>query len=337
MSSDETISIMGEEVPAKRDLIEIDQLEFLPDNPRVYAVIRDMDDFNDLTVEEQQNRIYKQMLQEQSVKKLRPQIKRDGGLQEPIIVRWDTKRVIEGNSRLAVYRNLSEDSEGERWTRIKCLVVSSLTDDQQTRLLGQAHLHGRTEWSRYAKALFCFRWVEEEQKDMATLSTISGISRAEISKNVKVIQLMKENDDSKPSHFSYYNVLVRTRSISSATEDNASLRDILLAQIKDEAFTAQEMRERMPVVIAKPKILRKYVNKSVKLDDAYDLAKVSGAQQRLRKIRENLDEIEKNDVARLERGEIKALQQVVRQIGQRLKRVSNMIDAELAEKSPSKI
>ena len=336
-SKETTIAIMGQDVPATHDVQPIGELLFLPDNPRIYAAIREMTDFDGLTAEEKQKRIYQQLLQEPSVRNLIPEIKRDGGLQEPIIVRWDTKEVIEGNSRLAAYRKLNEESNDEKWIHIQCYIVAKLTDDQQTRLLGQAHLHGRTEWSRYAKALFCFRWIEEEQKDLAALSKISGFTRTEIQKNVSIIQCMKENNDNKLSHFSYYDVLVRNRSISSTIEDNTGLRDILLAQIKDEAFTAQEMRERLPVVIDKPKILRKYVRNAVKLEDAYDLAKVSDAQQRLRKIRENLDEIERNDVARLEHGEIKALQQIVRQIGQRLKRVSDMVDTELVSKSSSRV
>ena len=165
MNLDETtIAIMGQSVPARHEQMEIDQLHFLPDNPRVYASIREMPGFTDLTSEEKQVRIYDHLLQEPSVKNLIPEIKRDGGLQEPIIVRHDTRQVIEGNSRLAAYRKLREETGDEKWTHIRCLVVSSLTDVQQTRLLGQIHLHGRTEWSPYAKALFCFRWVEEEKK-----------------------------------------------------------------------------------------------------------------------------------------------------------------------------
>lgn len=208
MDSDQTtIAIMGQHVPASHERIPIDQLHFLPDNPRVYAAIREMADFNDLTPEEKQVRIYKRLLQEPSVKNLIPEILRDGGLQDPVTVRHDTWQVIEGNSRLAAYRKLADGSDDERWTHIRCLVVTNLTDDQQTRLLGQAHLHGKTDWSPYAKALFCFRWVVEEGRDDSTLSKISGISSAEIKKNVKIVELMQTNGDDK---------LVRSRPISAA-------------------------------------------------------------------------------------------------------------------------
>ena len=335
MNPDETtIAIMGQHVSARHELIPIDQLHFLPDNPRVYAAIREMPDFADLTSDEKQLRIYKRLLQESSVKNLIPEIQRDGGLQDPIIVRWDTQEVIEGNSRLAAYRKLfDENPDDDQWTHIGCLVVKTLTDDQQTRLLGQSHLHGKTEWSPYAKALFCFRWVVEEQRDISTLAGLSGFTPAEIKKNVKTIELMQENDDNTLSNFSYYYVLVRNRIISSAIGDSKTLRDTLLSQIKTENFTAQEMRERLPTIIAKPRILRKYEKGGVTLEDAFDRAKISGAEQRLKKIRDGLDDIELDDLASLERHEIKAVQQVVRQIGRRLKRVSSMVDTNLDAKS----
>ena len=339
MNPDETtIAIMGQHVPARHERIPIDQLHFLPDNPRVYAAIREMADFDDLTPEEKQVRIYERLLHEPSVRNLIPEIRRDQGLQDPVTVRHDTLQVIEGNSRLAAYRKLAEESDDDQWTHIRCLVVTSLSDDQQTRLLGQAHLHGKTDWSPYAKALFCYRWVVEEKRDVSSLSNLSGISSTEIKKNVKIVQLMQTNGDDKLSHFSYYNVLVRSRPISAAIADSPKLEQTLLAQIKTqpEPFTAQEMRERMPTVIAKPRILRKYEKGDVSLEDAYDRAKISGAEQRLKKVRDGLDDIELDDIAPLEHHEVKSVQQVVRQIRQRLKRVSNMVDAELSTKSSRK-
>ena len=327
MKQDKTsIAIMGEHVPARHEHLAILELHFLPDNPRVYAAIREMPDFHDLTPDEKQVRIYERLLQEPSVRKLIPEVKRDRGLQDPIVVRMDRRQVIEGNSRLAVYRKLWEETGHERWAYIRCLVVSKLTDDQQTRLLGQTHLHGKTDWSPYAKALFCFRWVVEEDKDVATLAKLSGLTAAEIKKNVRIVELMKENNDAKLSHFSYYDVLVRNRQISSTIEERSTLRDILLAQIKGEEFTAQEMRKRVPTVIAKPRILRKYERGDVSLDDAYDRSKISGTQQRLKKVRDGLDDVRKGDIDHLEHNELGAVIQVLKQIHRHLKRVTGMIE-----------
>ena len=331
-NDDNSIAIMGESVAASRERMRIDELQFLPDNPRVNAAIREMSDFPELTPEEQQDRIYRRMLAEPSVKNLIPEIIRDKGLQEPIIVRYDTRQVIEGNSRLAAYRKLrDEDPEEEQWDEISCLVVSKLTDEQQTRLLGQAHLHGRTDWSPYAKALFCYRWVEELNRDASELTRLSGITTAEISKSAHIILLMKENYDDTLSNFSYYDVLVRSKKISSALQTNDQLRNTVLSAIKDkdEKFTAMEMRQRLPTIIDKPRILRKFAQGDVTLEEAYDRAKISGLQKKLKSIRDGLDDIERADVTDLEQNELRVAEQIIRKIGREIKRVSDMVQQEL--------
>lgn len=327
MTSDgTTIAILGDRIPARHERMPIHELHFLPENPRVYGAIREVTDFCDLTPEEKQVRIYRRLLQEPSVKNLIPEIKRDGGLQDPIIVRMDRRQVIEGNSRLAVFRKLWDETRGDQWAYIRCLVVTELTDDQQNRLLAQTHLKGKTEWSPHAQAHFCFRWVVEHRKKIAMLAELSGLSVYKIKNNVAAIQLMKDNDDNTLSHFSYYYVLASNKTISSTIERRPNLRDTLFTQIKDEAFTAQQMRQQVPTIVEKPRFLRKYEKGDIDLHQAYDRAKISGTQRRLKRIRGILDDIERKQIDRLEYNEINAVRQVLRRIRRELGRVSGMVD-----------
>ena len=57
--------------------------------------------------------------------------------------------------------------------------------------------------------------VEEGHRHLDLDCGLSGFSPAEIKKNVRIIELMQDNDDNTLSNFSYYNVLVRSRAISS--------------------------------------------------------------------------------------------------------------------------
>ncbi|MCY4148470.1 MAG: ParB N-terminal domain-containing protein [Gammaproteobacteria bacterium] len=327
--TDDTIAIMSQDVPVNRERRSIDEIYFLPDNPRVYAAIQDMPDFLNLTLEEKQARIYERMCKESSVEKLIPQIEKDGGLQEPIIVRWDTQQVIEGNSRLTAYHILRKKyPEDERWTTISCLIVSKLTDEQQARLLGQAHLHGKTEWTPHAKALYCYRWVEEEGKTREKLSEISGIPLREITTSKAIIQKMKNNDDKTTSNFSYYDVLVRNRKISDEIEKNKTLKDMLLTGIKEEPkpFTAQQVRDKLPAVIDKPRILKKFIAGDIEtLSEAYDLAKISNLQHKLKEAYKRLEYIEPKDLEGLERNDLNASDQIARKIYQQVKRVQGLV------------
>ena len=145
--NENAMKILDKSIPIANDYIRIDQLKFLKDNPRVYACTHGEPDFDRLIEGEQQDIIFKKLLKEPSVKNLIPEVKRHGGLMEPILVRRDTMEVIEGNSRLAVYRQLHQKNEEGDWELIPCYIVSSLTEDQQAAFLNQIHVKGKTTWS----------------------------------------------------------------------------------------------------------------------------------------------------------------------------------------------
>src|ERR1017187_3237348 len=94
----ETLLIRGTEIPVRTVMLEQSKLQFFPDNPRVYSVLRE--DGQAPTQEEIRDRL----LEMEHVKHLIQDIKTNGGLIEPLIVREGTLEVLEGNSRLAAYR-----------------------------------------------------------------------------------------------------------------------------------------------------------------------------------------------------------------------------------------
>ena len=254
---------------------------------------------------------------------------------ESILVRYDTKEVIEGNSRLAVYRQLhQEDPEGE-WELIPCDIVSSLTDEQQFAFLNQIHVKGKTQWSAYEKANFAYvrkeaGWSEKRIADLF------GESEATIRIRVKVIEQMKENQDNKKSHFSYYDVIVRTKEISKEMEREglgSLLVDIrnLGEENEDNAFTAQDVRKKLPIVLKKPKVLKKFKNKEISLEDAYQLSKISSLESKIKQAENILNEVNKPDIDTLERNSLNAAQQTVRKLSREIKRISDMIDARLRQ------
>ncbi len=328
------ISILGEEVDATHDRLDINRLLFLRDNPRVYAAIRKVEGFDQLALAEQQEKIYDELINEPSVENVRPEIERDGGLQDPIIIRRDTLEVIEGNSRLAVYRQLhSADPHDQRWQTIWCLDIGTPTRKQQVRLLGQAHLHGKTDWSAFARALFCYRWVREQEDDPDELAQISGLSVKAIKKQVDIIELMQENQDEKESHYSYYHVAMTNRKISSKIRqmENNPLRDIVLTGIREESFTAQQLRDWLPVVLDKSKVVKKFASGTIDLKDAHDRAEVSETKTRLDRILGLLDAIENRDIMGLDFAEVRAVQQVARRVKARAKRLLAGIEQRVDE------
>ena len=327
-----SIKILGEKIRVSSDFLEIHKLKFLPDNPRVYACTHGVAGFNEFPEEKQQQLIYQELLKEPSVKNLEPEIKRHGGLLESIMIRLDTMQVIEGNSRLAVYRKLHEKhSEGD-WDLIQCDMVSNLTEAQQFAFLSQIHVKGKTQWSAYEKANLAYVRKERGWSE-AYIADLFGESVTTIRNNIKVIDLMKSNGDSDQSHFSYYEVMATTRKISQATEENEDLKNLLLNRVKNAVsntgendFTALDLRNKLPAITEKDKILKKYIANDLTFDEAYQEAKTSKAQQRVRRALSAIEPITKKELGGSDQNTRNAIQQDTRKLTREVKRISDILE-----------
>ena len=324
------MKILGDDIDISNDYIEIDKLKFLKDNPRVYACTHGALDFENLTEEEQQQIIYAKLKDEPSVKNLKPEIKRHGGLMESILIRHDTMEVIEGNSRLAVYRMLhAADEEGD-WDLIPCEIVSGLTDRQQAAFLNQIHVKGKTQWSAYEKANFAY--VRKIRGfDLSVIAKLFGESESTIRTRIKSIEMMKSNGDDKRSHFSYYDVIVRSSVISREVGKGGKLPK-LLSEIKclgseDETnkFTAQDLRNKIPAILKKPKVLKNYQKGDYDLDEAYQFAKISNQEENIKKATTLLEDVSKTKLSHLEPNRFNAFKQSVRKLSREIVRIKNMI------------
>ena len=326
------MKLLGDEIQLNNDFIDIFELKFLKDNPRVYACTHGISGFNEMIEGEQQELIYEKLLEEPSVKNLIPEVRRHGGLIEPILIRHDTKEVIEGNSRLAVYRKFYQESENGDWELIPCEIVSYLSDDQQAAYLNQVHIKGKTKWSAYEKANFAF--VRRDRGwSPKKIAELFGESEPTIRTNINVIKLMKQNEDSVRSHFNYYDVAVRNSEISSAIKNQPRVRSFLLNRIKnqgsdenDNEFTAQDLRKKLPVVLKKPKVLKKYLDGAIDLDQGYQSAKISQVEERVKQAKDLLDEVLKSEVNKLEQGEFNAFKHAVKKLSKEVDRIKKIVD-----------
>jgi hypothetical protein len=77
----ETLLIRGVDVPVRTTILPQADLRFFVDNPRVYSILRAAGD------EPSQTEIERKLLEMDHVKALIQDIKRDGGLTDPVVVR----------------------------------------------------------------------------------------------------------------------------------------------------------------------------------------------------------------------------------------------------------
>ena len=319
------LNILGHAIPYSDAEHSIYELRFLKGNPRVYEEVHGTLGFSQMAVDEQQKVIYSALLKQPSVKELRPELQRHGGLMEPLVVERRTMEVVEGNSRLAACRQLHEDGAEGEWDRVPCIVVTKFTEQQRAAYLAQVHVKGKRQWSPYEKANFAYVQIQEG----VTLNDVAerlDMSPATVRKRTKVIQEMKDNDDPKQRNYSYYDVMVRTSAIAKAGED---VRDALRAMIKNEqtGFTAQDLRRKLPVVLQKPKVRRKFLSGAIDLDEAYQRARRSKTEDKVKNAAEILDDIDRAEIEGLDHNEFNAVRYRVKKLPRVVKRLKELIRA----------
>lgn len=223
-----TIKIIQEEIPVKEKEIKVNDLDFWPENPRVYSALRmDGDETPD------QETIFEKMKSLDNVKKLRFQIEKDGGLIEPIYVRNNV--VIEGNSRLAAYRLLFK-KDVVKWGKIKCYVLpEDLTDELAFALIGTFHISGRAEWSPFEQAGFLYRHLQKSKKPIKALAKDLGLQPKMAQLYADTYETMVMHDDTDQSHWSYYFEMLKNNSIPqmNANHPELNLIDTLCEKIQD--------------------------------------------------------------------------------------------------------
>jgi hypothetical protein len=92
-----------------------------------------------------------------SFEKLRSSILTNGGIIHPVILnrRGDGSLIcIEGNTRVAIYRNFIEENTAGNWTHILALVHKEMDENQADAIRLQVHLVGTRAWDPYSKAKY---------------------------------------------------------------------------------------------------------------------------------------------------------------------------------------
>ena len=327
----QSITIMGERIPTTYQELPVVKLRYLKKNPRVYSSVFGIGKIDmNMPGEELQTHIHEVMVKQPSVKNLKRKIKSQNGLMDPILVREDTLEVVEGNSRLAAY-SLLEIEEPGSWQTIPCFTVCTLTDEQLDAYLNQMHVDGKTPWTPYEKAnIFYVRHHEETPAvPIEEIARRFETTKLEVDKQINIVKLMRENNDHDQSKFSYYGQVIKSQKLLKAFESNPGLREDVIRKIGRESpgFKASELRDQLPIIAGKPKLLRKFIEDSEPLEDIYNDARPSKPHMSIRKSKDRVKSITAKDLKNLEKSDLAALEIEVKRLRQSVERLSNMISA----------
>ena len=212
------------------------------------------------------------------VKTLIQDIKRDGGLTDPVIVRAGSLEVLEGNSRLAAYRVLF-GVDPIKWAKMKCRLLPEDIDERLIfALLGQYHIKGKKDWAPFEQAGFLYRRSTTHSLDSAQLAREIGLSKRKVEHLIATYQFMLDHRETETSRWSYYDEYLKSRIIRKARLGQPGFDALVVEKVKSgEIAKAVDIRDRLPVICSAPKVLKKFANRAYDFEDAHEQAVDAGA------------------------------------------------------------
>ena len=268
----DTLLIRGVDVAVQITRLSPADLRFFVDNPRVYSILRSDGE------EPGQDVIERKLLEMDHVKALIQDIRRDGGLTDPVVVRAGSLEVLEGNSRLAAYRALAR-TDPVKWATMKCKLLPEDIDEKLIfALLGQYHIKGKKDWAPFEQAGFLYRRSTVHNIEAAQLAQEIGLSKQKVQHLIDTYQFMLDHDETDTARWSYYDEYLKSRSIRKARLAQPRFNALVVEKIKSgEIARAVDVRDRLPIICSAPKVLKKFANSTYDFEEAHEHAVDAGA------------------------------------------------------------
>jgi len=222
------ITIEGTTFEVTNGYVNISDLHFWEGNPRIYSLL----DKNRAEGNITKNIIFEKMKMFPDFNKLKEQIRKDSQINDPL---WVCKNpntgnytVYEGNTRLAVAIQLSENDKPSKrlsWQNIQVNLLPDGTDERVIkRLIGLIHLVGVNAWAPFEADGYYFREIEDLVEGGLTLTASIqkvannyGVATNKAKDAHKLVSFMLHHNMSpgmQKSYYSYWQTIIKTPALT---------------------------------------------------------------------------------------------------------------------------
>lgn len=167
---------------------------------------------------------------------LKESIRAHGGITNPIIVQPTGNgryRVVEGNTRVAIFRSFLEDKVPGTWDRIPSLIYDELPDAEVEAIRLQCHIVGPRQWDPYSKAKYLDHLLNVECVPLSRIVDLCGGRKREITEYVDAYRdmekyyrpILESDSDFDPQRFSAFIELQKANVKASIFETSFTLTD----------------------------------------------------------------------------------------------------------------
>lgn len=266
-------------------LIHTYQIDFDRENPRIKVALEKYGD----KLDDQRIRFALQTATEgsasaSSYRSLKDSIRAARGISVPIVVSPSNDRFVcvDGNTRLAIYYELHEESASGNWTAINCLVLNDPDQRDIETIRVTAHLVGARDWPAYEKARYLHYLRNVKFMDYDDLIARCGGNKRTITQQIDAYQDMNEyyrdvsSDDAfKVDRFSGFVELQKAEVKDSIYGAGFDLRDFGRWIRDGQIYRLADVRK-LPRVLADDEARDTFVNGGVRsIEDAIAVAETN--------------------------------------------------------------
>jgi hypothetical protein len=184
--------------------------------------------------------------------------------------------VIEGNTRVLIYREFREQGVPGDWSSIPAMVYDGLGEEGTEAIRLQAHLVGPRAWDPYSKAKYLHYLRNCEHLTFSQMVDFCGGNRAEVERYIAAYEDMEkfyrplcDNDSEFDfTRFSSFVELQQPRIQQALLEHDCDRRDFAL-WVKDHMLYPQNLVRSLPRILANPRSREVFL-----LDGAQEACKV---------------------------------------------------------------
>ena len=224
-----------------------------------------------------------------SYQTLKESIRVNGGIINPIIVnKYPDGRlvVIEGNTRLQIYKEFAlADPEGP-WKEIIAIVYDDLPENEIHAIRLQTHLVGPRDWDPFSKAKYLNQLSNIDKLPMATIISFCGGKKAEIEKLISAYTDMvtfyfpiaeAAEMDPDPREFSKFSELQNTSIKQALAVHKFDRTDFAKWVVNGNIDTAQNVRK-LPAILANSVAREVFLKSTISEAEKYINSSGTGAK-----------------------------------------------------------
>jgi len=205
-----------------------------------------------------------------SYSSLKASIRANKGIINPIIVTkaYDGRYVvIEGNTRVAIYRELAEEGAPGNWAAINAIVREEAEEKGEHAIRLQSHLVGPRPWRPYAKAKYLHDLYINQKLSISEILDFCGGGgrRAEIEQYIDAFRDMHDTyiplatASGSPPDFSLFSSFAELQSIKPALARAGYTLHDFAKWVHESKLSPQNTVRQLPRILANPEAKKQFL------------------------------------------------------------------------------